>query len=113
MLAAVVLAVGLSTGRPDWAIAAALGVAAAAWRYFVPVVYELGTLGLTIQVLTRQRRVAWRSIDHYDLRSTGVFLSPHPERGPLDAFSGLYLPWGDHKDEVLANVEFYLAGGRG
>ena len=111
-LVAVALLVGLSTGRPGWALAAAVLLALAAWRYFVPVVYELGTLGITQQVFSRQRRIPWRSIGRYEVGSAGVFLSPHSERGPLDAFAGLYLPWGDHKGEVLASVEFYLAGRR-
>jgi hypothetical protein len=110
LLAAVALLVGLATGRPGWALAAAFMLAIAAWRYFVPVLYELGTLGVTQQVFSRQRRVPWRSLGRYEIRSAGVFLSPHSEPGPLDAFVGFYLPWCDHKDEVMANIEFYLAG---
>jgi hypothetical protein len=112
VLAAVAALVGLTTGRPSWALAAAALMAVAAWRYFVPVVYELGTLGITQQVFSRQRRIAWRAIGRWEVRSAGVFLSPHAEPGPLDAFAGLYLPWCDHKDEVLASVEFYLAPNR-
>lgn len=102
--------VGLSTDRPGWALATTVLLAIAAWRYFVPVVYELGTLGITQQVFSRQRRLPWRSIGGYEIRSSGVFLSPQSEPGPLDAFGGLYLPWCDHEDEVLASVEYYLAG---
>jgi len=109
---AAAVTVGLSTGRPDWAVVSVVLLAIAAWRYFVPIVYELGTLGITQQVFSRQRRLPWRSIGGYEIRSSGVFLSPHAERGPLDAFGGHFLPWCDHEDEVLASVEFYLAGHR-
>ena len=110
VLVAVATLVGLSTGSLGWAVAAALALIVGSWRYFVPVVYELGTLGVTQQVLSSQRRISWRSIGRYEVRSAGVFLSPYAEAGPLDAFSGLYLPWCDHKNDVLASVEFYLAG---
>jgi hypothetical protein len=37
-----------------------------------------------------------------------LLLLPHADRSALDAFAGLYLPWAGRRDEILAQVEYYL-----
>lgn len=100
--------VGWATARLDWALAATALVAVAFWPVFVPVSYELDALGITQQVLGYRRRFGWRTLHQVEVCAHGLFLSLDP--GPLETFRGAYIPWGPHRDEVVASVEHYMRG---
>ena len=67
-------------------------------------------MGVTQQVLGRRRRIAWQFIERCEICRAGIFLLPHD--APLAVFRGLYIPWGTHRSEVLALVQFYLPRAR-
>jgi hypothetical protein len=96
--------VGASTSSALVAVLAALLLGIASWRLFVPVVYELGSLGITEQWLKRQRRIAWREIESYSIEIDGVFLWPRSRTPPWNLLTGLYLPFGREREAVLAHV---------
>ncbi|HXT57130.1 MAG TPA: hypothetical protein VN699_00780 [Pirellulales bacterium] len=102
----VIVAVGLGTGSAQWALVACGILAAAAWRFFVPTHFELSAQGISQEVLGRQRRIAWRAFETSEICREGVFL--RPAGGALSFTRGLYLPWGAHRAEVLAFVDYYL-----
>ena len=87
----------------------AVGVMAIAlWRFFLPASFELNTDGVSQWLFGRRRRIPWREIRRYEVCSSGVLLLPRADRCPIDAYRGLYLPWGKHRSEVLAQVHYYL-----
>lgn len=98
------------TGNSGWAAAAVVLIGVAAWRLFVPVVFEVSALGVTEQVLSRRRRIPWSMIERVEIGREGVYLGL--ESAPLAALRGLYVPWGAHRDEVLAQVAYYLPAHR-
>jgi hypothetical protein len=98
--------VGWETGSATWALAACGLVAAAAWRYFVPVYYELNAQGIFQEVLGRRRRITWRSVGRAEVCRDGVFLARGA--GLLATMRGLYLPWGRYRAEVVGLVAYYL-----
>jgi hypothetical protein len=59
-------------------------------------------------VFGRYRRIPWQEIRSYRVYSNGVLLLPTADPCPMDAFRGLYVPWGRHQGEVLAQVHYYL-----
>ena len=110
VLVVVAVVVGSTMESPRWAAISAALVAAAGWRVFVPVVFELNALGVSQHLLGRVRRVPWSAIEYARIGREGVFFSL--DGGPLADLRGLYLPWEGRRNEVLALVEYYLPASR-
>jgi hypothetical protein len=110
LLVVVAGSIGLVTGSSRLALSACVLVCLAAWRFFVPVVFELNAMGISQQILGFRRRIAWRSIDRFEVCSQGIFLSL--AEASFSSFRGLYIPWEGHREEVLAMVEYYLPHAR-
>lgn len=112
LLAAGLLALGvvvrLVAGHTYLAVLAVLAVAAAAWRFFVPVTFDLGETGIDRWTLGRRRHIPWEAIRRYETGPDGLLLFPDDARSPLSAFRGLFIPWGTRREEVLAFFQRYL-----
>lgn len=80
----------------------------AAWRFFLPVYYELNRDGVTHSVFGWRRCIPWNEIRRYEADRQGVWLSPFSDACPWDVFQGHYLPWGERGDEVLERIHYYL-----
>lgn len=96
------------TAKTHLALLAVAVLAIALWRFFLPVWFELNSEGVSQFVFGRRRRVPWKGVRHYEVCPSGVLLLPHADPCPLDACRGLYLPWGKNRQEVLAQVRYYL-----
>jgi hypothetical protein len=95
-----------------WAGGAAAAILALTlWRMWLPVTYEIGVSGVTQVVLGRRRRIPWPAIRNYVAYADGVLLVPDADVRPASPLRGLFLPWLDHREKVLANVEYYVASG--
>jgi hypothetical protein len=97
-----------ATDRAHLGLLAVGVVLASMWRSLLPSTFELSGEGVDHKVLGRIRRVPWAEIRRYERRGSGLLLLPHADRSALDAFAGLYLPWAGRRDEILAQVEYYL-----
>jgi hypothetical protein len=80
------------------------------WRFFLPVVFTLSDTGVNETLLGRDRRIPWLAIRRYELQSKGVLLLPYSDAAGVDSLQGLFLPWGSHREEVLALLSYYLGG---
>ena len=80
------------------------------WRMWLPVTYEVGASGVGRVVLGRRRRIPWAAVGGYEVRGEGVLLVPDIQVTPLSPLRGLYVPWLDQREKVLASVEYYLQG---
>lgn len=107
-LAAAAVFVYWQTGRVYLAIGAALVLAVSAWRFFLPVTFELNAEGVHQWVLGRHRRIGWNEIHRHQMFSSGVLLLPNEEGAPIDVLHGLFLPWRLRRDEILAQLRYYL-----
>lgn len=103
----VIVAVGLTTGSVQWALVACGVLIASAWRFFIPVHFELNAQGLFQEVLGRQRRIVWRAFESAELCREGVYM--RFAGGSFSLSRGLYLPWAAHRAEVIALVDYYLS----
>ncbi len=99
-------AIVFQSAGPAYALFAFVAVLFVSWRSFVPTVFELSALGVTENRLGRTRRIPWISIDRYLIGRRGVFLSS--TGAPLEMLRGLYLPWGQHRDQILTTLRYYL-----
>lgn len=100
-------AVQFVTGQWPAAVAAALVLALAGWRFYVPVSYELNAMGVTQEILGRRRRVAWTAIDRVEVLRRGIVLEI--ENAGRGGSREVYIPWEDRRDDVLAHLRYYLS----
>ncbi|HEX7448911.1 MAG TPA: hypothetical protein VF306_15260 [Pirellulales bacterium] len=106
LLGGAVLLAGWQTRSAIAALLAGAVAGIAAWRYFLPVYYEVNSHGVFQTVLGRRRRISWRSIGRIELCRDGVLIAPSDSLSP--ALRGIYLPWGVHRAELLASIDYYL-----
>ncbi len=107
LLAAAVLVRWLS-GQTHLAVMALIALAAALWRFFLPVEFELSERGVDQQIFGRRRRIPWQAIQRCEVGSAGVLLLPDEDRSGMAPFRGLYLPWSGRRGEVLTLIGHYL-----
>jgi hypothetical protein len=107
-LASVALCVYGVTARAHLALVATAALALSLWRCFVPTSYELNPDGVNQWFLGQHRRIAWSAIQRYELGPKGVLLLPYADYCPMDALRGLYLAWGERRDDILAQLHYYL-----
>jgi hypothetical protein len=96
------------TGQPHLAGMAVAALVLAGWRFYVPIWYELDVDGVHQSVLRHRRLIAWTAIGGCEPAAEGVVLLPRSDAVLFDVLAGLYLPWSNQREEVLANVRFYL-----
>ncbi|MBL8829171.1 MAG: hypothetical protein JNM18_19465 [Planctomycetaceae bacterium] len=85
----------------DAALAAAL-MLLAGWRSLMPTKFEAGPAGFKVDTLLRRKRIAWRDIERIEVGRAGVFLIP--PGSSWGWWRGLYIPWINRRDDVLAMV---------
>lgn len=95
-----------ATGNLLVTVLCTAALATVIWRSFLPTTFEIGALGVTERFLGRTQRIPWISIDRFVVGRKGAFLSS--SGAPLEALRGVYLPWGPHRDQVLATLRYYL-----
>jgi len=83
-------------------------LAVALWQFFIPVEYEICTLGIRRQAFGRSRLVPWHAIGAYQFRTNGVVLFQRPDPVALDTLGSLFVPNPPDEDELLVAVRLYL-----
>jgi hypothetical protein len=74
----------------------------------IPTHFEMNGQGILWRQWGRQHKLPWRFVKSHEFCPNGVFLSPTRAAGLWNAWRGLYIPWGQHREEVTALVTFYL-----
>jgi hypothetical protein len=83
-------------------------LALALWQFFVPVEYEICSLGIRRQAFGRSRLVPWRAIGAYQIRTTGLVLFQRPAPTAIDALGSFFVPNPPDKHELLVAARLYL-----
>jgi hypothetical protein len=86
-----------------------LGLSVTLWKFFVPVSYEIESLGLRRSSLGRSRVIAWQAVRAYQLRPTGVLLFQRPDPTAVDLLRSIFIPYPADDDEVLCAVRELLS----
>lgn len=90
------------------AIAAIAAMMIAIWSFFLPVTFEITSMGLRRKALRQIRIVLWPTIRAYQLRSTGIALFQRPDPSAFDLASSLFVPYPEDADELVVAVRLYL-----
>lgn len=84
-------------GHPAYGLIYLVVLTGSMARYFLPTRYAVDGRGVTWRLVVRRHR-PWSAFRRVDARDEGLFLSPFTRPRRLDAFRGLYLPWGPQAD---------------
>ena len=100
------LAVLLGLAAQSWlAAAAAAGIVAlSAWRYWLPVDFDLDANGITQRVGRRRWRIPWTAIGGYAIRSEGVALWPAGAGSLASLARGIVIPWNGQREALLEAI---------
>jgi hypothetical protein len=84
------------------------GMTATLWQFFVPVRYDLGSLGLRRSALGRTTFLGWQAVRAYQLRPTGAVLFTRPDPTAIDLLQSVFVPYPLEEDEALCALRNYL-----
>jgi len=82
------------------------------WRVWIPVSFELNSVGITQQVLRVQSFMPWTEFTYYEEYSSGVLLMRDSNPSPLARLSGSFIHWDGHRSEVLSFLDHHLVDRR-
>ena len=112
MTLAVLVAVSLAVGWKLESVLsgglAAVALAVAAWRLWLPVTWDLGYGGVTETVMGRAVRIPWTAIAGWREYRSGVLLLPEADTAPILALRGRFLAWRNRRADVMALLEHYV-----
>src|SRR4051812_20173356 len=93
-----------------WVVAAiaVAALTAALWQFFLPVTFEICSLGIRRYALRRMRLVPWHAVRSYQLRSTGAVFFQRADAATIDLMRALFVPYPADADEMVIAVRLYL-----
>ena len=97
------------TAGQTWiTVLAAVALAAALWRMWLPIDFELDARGIQQIVLGRRRFWPWSHFARYEVDPQGVALIRDPRAYPLARAKGLYISAAREHVELVQLVDLYL-----
>lgn len=78
------------------------------WRQWFPAWYELGPSGIVESTWWGSRRVAWSLIARWKPYRAGVLLFPDFDETPVSVWRSRWLPWNNHRQQLLDILDFYV-----
>lgn len=106
-------------GALAWATALAAGSMLAGWaaaavlvlslnRFFFPSHFVLDERGITAVYPLARQHLEWRQLRRFVHDRHGAYLSTRRRRSPLDAYRGMQVLFGSHRDEVVRAIRALL-----
>ena len=73
-------------------------------EYLFPIRFEITNRGASARSLLGKTFIEWDRVKKYYVDNKGIKLSPLSRQGRLEAYRGVYLRFGDRRDEVVEAV---------
>lgn len=103
--AVLVLAAATLLRVPAFGLLGALIVGGSLADFLLPCSWLVTATGVARRGFLLRRDLAWERVLRAYALPDGVLLSPLPERSWLDAYRGLFVPAGDDREGLLAQVD--------
>ena len=111
LIGALAGAVGMSFQSPIWAAAALLVLLAALSRFFFPSRFMIDADGITARYLLRTQQIKWDDIRRFVQDDRGGYISTRAKRSWLDAYRGMHILFGTHREAVIKRIRARLSDG--
>jgi hypothetical protein len=111
IIAAVAAAAWWSFGA-GWAIGSLVVLVLALNRFFFPSRFSIDAQGIAARYLLRSQRVRWAHVRRFAHDERGGYLSTRGRPSRLDAYSGVHVLFGAHRDEVIQAVRRHMKDAR-
>jgi hypothetical protein len=112
--AAIIVAAGAAAWfsfGPAWGVAAVIVLVAALNRFFFPSRFVIDEEGITARYPLRRQRLCWAELRRFVHDEHGGFLSTRVRSSRLDAYSGMHLLFGTHRDAIVEQIRARLNRG--
>ena len=109
VIAAIAALVGKLADSWLLGLLAAGALIATLWQFFLPVTFEICSLGIRRQALSRRRLVPWHAVRAYMFRPGGIVLLQCSDPVTVDFLNSLFVPNPPDADELLSAVRLYLS----
>jgi hypothetical protein len=93
-------------------VAAALLLTGAVGEFLFPIRYQADASGVRAKWLAGGAAIAWPRVRRCYSDAEGVTLSPFSQPSRLERWRGVYLRFGEHKQEVLAAIDRFVPQAR-
>ncbi len=110
VIAAVGGAVYLSFGG-GWSSLSVIVLVGALNRFFFPSRFTIDPDGITARYPLRNQRFRWGDLRRWAVDRHGCYLSTRARRSRLDAYRGMHVLFGRHREAVLEGIRDHLAKG--
>ncbi len=113
VILALAAAISVSFGSPAWGALAVIVLVAALNRFFFPSRFTIDDQGITARFPLRRQRCRWADLRRYAVDRHGCYLSTRAKRSRLDAYRGMHVLFGRHRDAVMEGIHAHLREGPG
>ena len=87
-----------------WGLASAIVLVLALHRFFFPSRFSIDDEGIGARYLLRHQRLRWRDVRRLLHDEHGAYLSTRVRPSRLDAYVGMHILFGQHRDEVIRRI---------
>jgi hypothetical protein len=102
VLAAVAVLAGWMTSDVFAGLLVAAVLAAAVWRLWLPVTYEINSQGIEERCFGRQKRIPWSQLIAGEIHAHGISFQFELQDRAGCMWRSFFLPWDRHRETVLA-----------
>ena len=110
IVAGVTAAVWVASGSLAWPVFSAAVLLAALNRFYLRSRFEIDADGITARFPLRKQRIRWADTRRFVVDDNGGFLSSRLKRSRLDAWQGLHVLFGSHRETVITRIRAHVAG---
>lgn len=77
-------------------------------RFYFPSVYTIDSKEIIAKYFFRKQRYLWKNIRRFNYTKYGGYLSGRKQPSRLDAFRGMHILFGSHRDDIISKIQTYL-----
>lgn len=109
VIAAMAVCVLVAYGSLTWAVLSAVVLVATLNRFFLPTRFAIDDEGITARHPLGRQRFLWREVRRFVHDRRGGYLSTSRRASRLDAFRGMHVQFGRHRDEVVRSIRLLVS----
>jgi hypothetical protein len=111
VILSVTVAVYISLQSMVWSLIALTAMVVSLNHFLFPSRFTIDNEGITARYFFRSQRYSWESIRRFFHDQNGGYLSTRSKPSRLDAYRGMHIQFGEHKEAVVRKIREHLREG--